>query len=66
LCENADNPLVRHVNLSCIACSYGSATVNQAADRKQDDGSAAGRVYDIKVEDFDISFGKRCTNRISA
>ena len=47
------------MQIYCITYSYGSATVNQAADRKQDDGTAAGRVYDIKVEDFDISFGKR-------
>ena len=54
------------MQIYCITCSYGSATVNQAADRKQDDGTAAGRVYDIKVEDFDISFGKRFTNKTSA
>jgi len=48
-------------NWHCFVCSYDNATVNQASDKKQDDGSAggAGRVYDIKIEDFDISFGKR-------
>ena len=41
-------------------CSYDNATVNQASNRKQDEGSGGGgRVYDIKIEDFDISFGKR-------
>ncbi|XP_065890278.1 ATP-binding cassette sub-family F member 3-like [Dysidea avara] len=47
-------------NSAKTAMSYDNATVNQASNRKQDEGSGGGgRVYDIKIEDFDISFGKR-------
>ncbi|TWW76664.1 ATP-binding cassette sub-family F member 3 [Takifugu flavidus] len=64
-CSQLRNPAVEQDqthSLSCVLSVLEEASASQASSKKESrvDQSGKNRSYDIRIENFDVSFGERC------